>query len=122
MLRPRLFLWLIAAYGLSLAGGCCCAPCLRMPCIESLDRHYPGSDDCLNGGPCGDPEDVGGMQTGMANCETCATQRQLTGGGGGLLELRHRLRRMVSMDTWFHRRRLRSLLLGRMVERSALQV
>lgn len=82
MLRPRLFLWLIAAYGLSLAGGCCCAPCLRMPCIESLDRHYPGSDDCMNGGPCGDPEDVGGMQTGMANCETCATQRQLTGGGG----------------------------------------
>lgn len=81
MLRPRLLLWLVAAYGLSLAGGCCCAPCLRLPCIESLDRHYPGSDDCLNGGPCGDPEDVGGMQTGMANCETCATQRQLTGGG-----------------------------------------
>ena len=33
--------------------------------VAALDRHYPGSSDCLNGGPCGDPEDVGGMQTGM---------------------------------------------------------
>ncbi len=81
MLRPSQLLFLLAACGLSLASGCCCSPCLRLPCIQSLDRHYPGSDDCNNGGPCGDPEDVGGMQTGMANCETCASQRQLTGGG-----------------------------------------
>jgi hypothetical protein len=87
MARSSLLLWLVALSGLSLASGCCCSPCLRMPCINELDRYYPGSDDCLNGGPCGDPEDVGGMQTGMANCETCARQKELTGGcntcGGG---------------------------------------
>lgn len=87
MARSNLLLWLVALCGISMASGCCCRPCLRMPCINELDRHYPGSDDCLNGGPCGDPEDVGGMQTGTANCDTCATQRKLTGGctscGGG---------------------------------------
>jgi hypothetical protein len=78
MVRPSLLLCVLAAAAASFAGGCCCSPCLRLPCINELDRHYPGSDDCLNGGPCGDPEDVGGMQTGMSNCETCAPQRQLT--------------------------------------------
>lgn len=86
MLRPSYQLALLAAFAASFAGGCCCAPCIRMPCINELDRYYPGSDDCQNGGPCGDPEDVGGRQTGIANCETCARQKELTGcsscGGG----------------------------------------
>lgn len=75
--RTCLLIYCLALSGLAFSSGCCCMPCLRMPCIQELDRHYPGSNDCLNGGPCGDPEDVGGRPTGMAHCETCAPQRQL---------------------------------------------